>query len=261
MALRTDKTSANSVVCVHSILGVTAGYARNYQFSVEGATKGQNCEIRAYASVASNFTIQTIYFDSAVPTLAYGYQQFALQTAAAPQARTLWLEFAPVVDYLAGLASFSLSASTLSLALSFDSSSNLLTVAASASVPSFTVGVFAVGQPTASVCAPCGNFVTVSGCLDACSPGSFAYTFASGGKTCRQCSSQLGQTASAGGCVCPTGSQYYQGNCYPLGSQPTICPAGQLLFGTLCLGPSSLNCSAHASPTNDGLSCVCDKGY
>ncbi len=172
------------------------------------------------------------------------------------------MEFAPVVNYLMGFSSLSLTASTLQLSLALDQSSNLLTISGSPSVPSFTSTVFGLGQPSVSVCSPCGNFVTLERCLDICPSGSFGHSFLKGGKTCLQCFSQMSQIIGTRGCTCPSGSQYYQGNCYPLGSQPTVCPSGQSLFGTICIGLTSvLNCSTHSSPSADGLKCECDSGY
>jgi hypothetical protein len=150
----------------------------------------QNCLIAVTSNTPAIFTLQTVYLDPTQAHFAYGYQNFALQPALPTQARTLWMEFAPVIYTLLGFTTLEFSGSNIQLTTTRDLISNLITFNNSVSVSKVGVGVFAIGLSPALVCSPCNNYISISGCLDTCPAASYPEIFSSGGKTCRVCQSK-----------------------------------------------------------------------
>lgn len=146
--------------------------------------------------------------------------------------------------------------------LSIDLVSSYLQISRSQSFSQLELGFFSIGQLPSQICAPCNNFISITGCQDTCPANSYPYTFSNGGKTCKTCFQPLGQTLRNNECSCPNNQVYYQGNCYQAQSLPVKCSADQVLIGNTCfLKTPTITCptNSHASP--DGSKCICDYGY
>ena len=102
----------------------------------------------------------------------------------------------------------------------------------------------------------------MTGCQDSCADKSYAYTFPTGGKTCRSCFELLGQALNEKECTCPEPKIYYQGNCYLAENLPVKCSSNQILIGGLCYSKdTNITCVANSHSSPDGSICLCDDGY
>ena len=176
------------------------------------------------------------------------------------------MEIAPVTYSLIALSKFAFSGQSLSLQSHFDPTNNLLSLKHNQQFTQVEMLFMALGQPGTEICAPCDNFISISGCLDQCPPLTFSSQLATGGKTCRSCLDQLGQTKDPNGqgCLCSENKVYFQGNCYEATQIPLKCSKGQVFINGGCFFRNTsqiIKCPEHAHSNANKTACQCDDGY
>jgi hypothetical protein len=155
--------------------------------------------------------------------------------------------------------------SAYSITADLDLVSNLFTIDHMIGVSSAKMNYFAIGVQPTNVCSPCNNYISISGCLDVCPNSSYPQNLTNGGKTCRFCNSNLGQTLNtlSTNCTCTNGQSYYKGNCYNLADLPTNCGNSQLLINNQCISTISNSLCPQSFSYYDttSSSCLCIATY
>lgn len=146
MQYQTSFATNSSFVFSYFIIGVVAAKSANYSIGIKPfAVANSQYEIEAVSTSQGSLTIQTVYFDSSQSTFSYSLNQFTLPSSANPQYKNLWTRYNPAIYTLVGFSSLKFAATSLSLSLSFDFVSSLLTVGNLEGFTSVTISSFSIG--------------------------------------------------------------------------------------------------------------------
>mgnify|MGYP000327251598 CR=1 FL=1 len=261
VTLALSNPTKTSAVVVHHILGVKALYSRSYNFAIDDiqVTAG-NAVFSLSATTNTSFTVQSLTFDALSANFTYGFRQINWQAGNGLHKEYLWMEFAPVIYTLVGFSRLEFSGMSLNLDTSIDTASNIVSTNGSLGVKNAVTMIFSLGLPPSEVCSPCNNYISLNSCDYKCAADTYAYTFGSGGNTCKGCPSELGQSLKidSSGCDCQNGMIFFEGNCFETSKLPPNCTENQLLVNDKCVNKDQiLKCPANSIPNENKDGCIC----
>ena len=254
-----------AVTFVH---GVSSSATSSFSYTIHAiAIANSVLSVKAQASAAASFKIQTVYFNTMVNDIAYTFNTYSIDPSPTESYRALEAAFAPVYYVLAGVNQVSYSSQDVDYSTTFDISSQLLKVK-SQGVSRLAVTFLIIGEPSKNVgCDACDAYISVTGCLERCPANFYPLALPSGGKTCRRCATELRQTLKSDGssCECSDGKTYHNGNCYAPLLVPPTCRSNEILIEGACLSKgifNTISCDEPFTKPNSALTaCICIEGY